>query len=110
MQFHWFKNLLLALALIATQGAGLVHSIEHREHLDLGNLVHKKGQHSSDKLFHSCLLVDGLSTAHTPVANSPGNFPKPVLSPLRVQLPSGNTFQNTLFIQRVRVRDPPLYS
>lgn len=103
--------MLIALALLATQWAGLAHSIEHRETLH-SESVHGHGHTHSDssELLHSCLLFDGLSTAQAAVSNPPNNCAMPLLAQLGTQITAIAAPRNTLFAQRVRVRDPPSFS
>ena len=65
---------------------------------------------SSADLLHSCLLFDGLSTAHAAVSNPPAGLALPLLAQLGTQTAAIAAPRNTLFAQRVRVRDPPRFS
>lgn len=113
MRSRCFHHLLIALALLAAQWAGLAHSIEHRQHLHPAqqgaeHAVEHSG--SSADLLHSCLLFDGLSTAHAAVSNPPAGLALPLLAQLGTQTAAIAAPRNTLFAQRVRVRDPPRFS
>lgn len=109
MNSRWFKHMLIAMAVLAAQWAGLAHSIEHREHLEPGH-VHVHSEHSGNELLHSCLLFDGLSTAHAAISSPPTCCALPTLATLRTKPIAVHSPRNALFAQRVRVRDPPLFS
>lgn len=108
MRSRFFHHLLIALALLAAQWAGLAHSIEHRETLRAESL--HGHEHAASDLLHSCLLFDGLTTAHAAVSNPPADWALPLLAQLGTQSTAVAAPRNTLFSQRVRVRDPPRFS
>ncbi|WP_334118439.1 hypothetical protein [Limnobacter sp.] len=113
MRSRFFHHLLIALALMAAQWAGFAHSIEHRQHLHTApHSAEHAGEHSEfpTDLLHSCLLFDGLTTAHAAVSNPPTNLVLPLLAQLGTQTTAIAAPRNTLFAQRVRVRDPPRFS
>lgn len=112
-----FQLLLIALAVLSTQWAGLAHSIEHRETLreesrhGQVHAHHHDGEHAAaSDLLHSCLLFDGLTTAQAAVSSSPNACALPLLAQLGTQNNAVAAPRNTLFAQRVRVRDPPRFS
>jgi hypothetical protein len=108
---HWFQYMLIALAVLATQWAGLAHSIEHRETIQRESLHgHAHAHTASNDLLHSCLLFDGLTTAQAAVSNPPTGCTLPLLAQLGIQSIAVAAPRNTLFAQRVRVRDPPRFS
>lgn len=109
--------MLIALALLATQWAGLAHSIEHREaiqaesHQSHGHVDLHPGEHTAaNDLLHSCLLFDGLTTAQATISNPPTGCVLPLLAQLGTQFSAIAAPRNTLFAQRIRVRDPPRFS
>ena len=108
MHSRCFNHLLIALALMAAQWAGLAHSIEHRDSIQAES-VHGHAHADSD-LLHSCLLFDGLSTAHAALSSTPADWALPQLAQLGTQTTPIAAPRNTLFAQRVRVRDPPCFS
>lgn len=115
MNSRWFKHMLIALAVLATQWAGLAHSIEHRDMLQAeslhGHLHEHAGEHpAGSDLLHSCLLFDGLTTAQAAISNSPTDCALPLLAQLGNQSSDVAAPRNTLFAQCVRVRDPPCFS
>ena len=75
MRTRWFQHMLIALAVLATQWAGLAHSIEHRDTLQAESHGHAHSHNSkhaaASDLLHSCLLFDGLATAQAAVSNPP---------------------------------------
>ena len=112
---RWFQHMLIALAVLAAQWAGLAHSIEHRDTLQAeslhGHVHHHDSEHAaSSDLLHSCLLFDGLATAQAAVSNPPTGCALPLLAQLGIQSSAVAAPRNTLFAQRVRVRDPPHFS
>lgn len=114
MHTRWFQHMLIALAVLVTQWAGLAHSIEHRDTLQaelLHGHVHHHNEHAAASDFlHSCLLFDGLATAQAAVSNPPSGCALPLLAQLGIQSNAVAAPRNTLFAQRVRVRDPPHFS
>jgi hypothetical protein len=117
MRTRWFQHMLIALAMLAAQWAGFAHSIEHREALQAESLQGQAHAHHHDRehpaasdLLHSCLLFDGLTTAQAAVSNPPTGCALPLLAQLGTQSNSVAAPRNTLFAQRVRVRDPPRFS
>lgn len=105
--------MLIALAVMAAQWAGLVHSIEHRHHLGPGHVqndLHLQLEHPTNELLHSCLLFDGVTTAQVAISNAPVDWALPTLPSLRTDAIELTAPRNTLFAQRIRVRDPPLFS
>lgn len=113
MRSRCLHHLLIALAILAAQWAGLAHSIEHRQHLHPAQQGSEHaGEHSGSPadLLHSCLLFDGLTTAHAAVSTPPANWAVPLLAQLGTQTTAIAAPRNTLFAQRVRVRDPPRFS
>jgi hypothetical protein len=111
MNSRWFQHMLIALAVLATQWAGLAHSIEHRDTLQAESIHgHAHGHAPSTELLHSCLLFDGLATAQAAVSNPPTSCALPLLAQLGIQSSAVAAPRNTLFAQRVRVRDPPRFS
>lgn len=111
MHSRWFKHMLIALAVLAAQWAGLAHSIEHREKLQNESVHGHVHDHSAaSDLLHSCLLFDGLTTAQAAVSCPPANLSLPLLAQLRTRPLANSVPRNTLFAQRVRVRDPPCFS
>jgi len=111
MNSRWFKHMLIALAVLATQWAGLAHSIEHRDTLQAESIHgHAHGHAPSTELLHSCLLFDGLTTAQAAISNPPTDCALPLLAQLGTQSSEAAAPRNTLFAQRVRVRDPPIFS
>ena len=115
MNSRWFKHMLIALAVLAAQWAGLAHSIEHRDTLlaeSLHGHAHEHaGEHpAASDLLHSCLLFDGLTTAQAAISNPPTDCALPLLAQLGTQSSEAAAPRNTLFAQRVRVRDPPSFS
>lgn len=105
--------MLIALAVLATQWAGLAHSIEHWETLQAESIhghTHDHKQAAASDLLHSCLLFDGLTTAQAAVSNPPASLALPQLAGLRTTPLANIAPRNTLFAQRVRVRDPPRFS
>lgn len=115
MNSRWFKHMLIALAMLAAQWAGLAHSIEHRDTLlaeSLHGHAHEHaGEHpAASDLLHSCLLFDGLTTAQAATSNSPTDCALPLLAQLGTQSSEAAAPRNTRFAQRVRVRDPPIFS
>jgi hypothetical protein len=111
MHFRWFKHMLLALAVLAAQWAGLAHSIEHRDTLQTESRLGHAHEHAdTSDLLHSCLLFDGLTTAQAAVSNPPTGCALPLLAQLGTQSSAVPAPHNTLFAQRVRVRDPPCFS
>lgn len=113
MHFRWFKHMLLALAVLAAQWAGLAHSIEHRDTLQTESRLgyaHAHEHAGTSDLLHSCLLFDGLTTAQAAVSNPPTGCALPLLAQLGTQSSAVPAPRNTLFAQRVRVRDPPRFS
>jgi hypothetical protein len=111
MRTRWFQHMLIALAVLATQWAGLAHSIEHRDTLQAESHGHAHSHHgkhaAASDLLHSCLLFDGLATAQAAVSNPPTGCVLPLLAQLGIQSSLVEAPRNTLFAQRVRVRDPP---
>lgn len=104
--------MLIALAVLATQWAGLAHSIEHRDTLQTESIHGHAHGHDSEHaaasdLLHSCLLFDGLTTAQAAVSTPATGLALPVLAQLGTQHTAVEPPRNTLFAQRVRVRDPP---
>ena len=113
MNSRWFKHMLIALAVLATQWAGLAHSIEHRDALNAESIhghAHSHEQAAGNDLLHSCLLFDGLTTAQAAVSNPPTGCALPLLAQLGTQSIAVSAPRNTLFAQRVRVREPPRFS
>ncbi|BET24538.1 hypothetical protein RGQ30_00390 [Limnobacter thiooxidans] len=113
MNSRWFQHMLIALALLAAQWAGLAHSIEHREQLQHGAQSHTSvhgDAHISADLLHSCLLFDGLTTAHAATPAYPATCALPLQATLTARSIELVPPRNTLFAQRVRVRDPPRFS
>ena len=114
MRTRWFQHMLIALAVLATQWAGLAHSIEHRDTLQAESHGHAHSHNSkhaaTSDLLHSCLLFDGLATAQAAVSNPPTGCASPLLAQLGIQSSAVTAPRNTLFAQRVRVRDPPSFS
>jgi len=114
MRTRWFQHMLIALAVLATQWAGLAHSIEHRDTLQAESHGHAHSNNSkhaaASDLLHSCLLFDGLATAHAAVSNPPTGCALPLLAQLGIQSSAVAAPRNALFAQRVRVRDPPGFS
>ncbi|WP_275271750.1 hypothetical protein [Limnobacter sp. P1] len=114
MRTRWFQHMLIALAVLATQWAGLAHSIEHRDTLQAESHGHAHSYNSkhaaASDLLHSCLLFDGLATAQAAVSNPPNSCALPLLAQLGIQSSAVTAPRNTLFAQRVRVRDPPSFS
>ena len=121
MNFRWFHCVLVVLAVLIAQGAGLHHGIAHHEHLQSAAVqapsqqaghLHAQHTHSHDaaELLHNCLLVDGITTASAATARPFTGQPAPLVVAIRTRLPSLQAPQNTLFAQRVRVRDPPVLS
>lgn len=117
MNARGFQHLLIALAILAAQWVGVAHSIEHRETLQAGwshghNHAHPTANNNAvtSDLLHSCLLFDGLTTAHAAVSYPPTKLKAPLLAQLATQSSTPIAPRNTLFTQRVRVRDPPLFS
>jgi len=114
MRTRWFQHMLIALAVLATQWAGLAHSIEHRDTLQAESHGHAHSHNSNhaaaSDLLHSCLLFDGLATAQAAVSNPPTGCALPLLAQLGIQSSAVAAPRNTLFAQRVRVRDPPSFS
>lgn len=115
MRNRWFQHMLIALAVLATQWAGLAHSIEHRDTLQAesvhGHAHNHDPEHAAvSDLLHSCLLFDGLTTAQAAVSSPPTGLALPVLAQLGTQHIAVEPPRNTLFAQRVRVRDPPAFS
>lgn len=109
--------MLIALAVLAAQWAGFAHGIEHREALQAESLqghIHERKPHhehaAAGDLLHSCLLFDGLATAQAAVSNPPPGCASPLLAQLDIQSSVVAAPRNTLFAQRVRVRDPPHFS
>lgn len=114
MRTRWFQHMLIALAVLATQWAGLAHGIEHRDRLQAESHGHAHSHNSkhaaASDLLHSCLLFDGLATAQAAVSNPPSSCASPLLAQLGIQSSAVTAPRNTLFAQRVRVRDPPSFS
>jgi hypothetical protein len=113
MRIRWLQHMLIALAVLATQWAGLAHSIEHRDSLQAESQYghsHAHGHSASSDILHSCLLFDGLANAQAAVSNPPTGCALPVLVELGKPHIATETPRNTLFAQRVRVRDPPSFS
>ena len=114
MRTRWFQHMLIALAVLATQWAGLAHSIEHRDTLQAESHGHAHSHNSkhaaASDLLHSCLLFDGLATAQAAVSNPPTGCALPLLAQLGIQSSAVAAPRNTLLAQRVRVRDPPSFS
>ena len=85
MNSRWFQHMLIALAVLATQWAGLAHSIEHRDTLQAESIHgHAHGHAPSTELLHSCLLFDGLATAQAAVSNPPTSCALPLLAQLGI--------------------------
>ena len=114
MRTRWFQHMLIALAVLATQWAGLAHSIEHRDTLQAESHGHAHSHNNkhaaASDLLHSCLLFDGLATAQAAVSNPPTGCTLPLLAQLGIQSSAVAAPRSTLFAQRVRVRDPPSFS
>ncbi|MCE2744379.1 MAG: hypothetical protein LW710_00540 [Burkholderiales bacterium] len=117
MPSRWLQHMLIALAVLAAQWAGFAHSIEHREALQAQSLQgyshennHDQERSATSDLLHSCLLFDGLATAQAAVSNPPTGCASPLLAQLGTQSSAVAAPRNTLFAQRVRVRDPPHFS
>ncbi|HEX4855300.1 MAG TPA: hypothetical protein VFV28_00695 [Limnobacter sp.] len=101
------QHMLIALAVLLAQWAGVAHSIEHREQLHAESTAHSP---ASSDLLHSCLLFDGLTTASSAVSHPPQQAQAPRQCSLQVSAFEESPPRNSLFAQRVRVRDPPLFS
>lgn len=112
--FHRLQILLIVLAILVTQFAGLVHGIEH-----VPQAVAKTadphshdwhGSAASKDILHSCLLFDGIATAQAllPLL-SPALF-KPVLAQLGLHEFEISKRIDSVFALRARVRDPPVFS
>ncbi|MCR2747342.1 hypothetical protein [Limnobacter parvus] len=102
--------MLIALTLVAAQWVGLAHSIEHREQLQAESLHSHGHEHTAhNDPLHSCLLFDGLASAQAAVSNPPTSCALPLLNLLGTQHTASAAPRNTLFAQRVRVRDPPAF-
>jgi hypothetical protein len=71
---------------------------------------HNSKHAAASDLLHSCLLFDGLATAQAAVSNPPTGCALPLLAQLGIQSSAVAAPRNTLFAQRVRVRDPPSFS
>lgn len=114
MRTCWFQHMLIALAVLVTQWAGLAHSIEHRDTLQAeslhGHVQHHNEHGATSDILHSCLLFDGLATAQAAVSNPAIGCASPILAQLGIQSSALTAPRNTLFAQRVRVRDPPSFS
>lgn len=116
MYHRGFQHMLIALAVLVTQWAGFAHSIEHRDTLRAESHQGHAHYHNSDEpaaasdLLHSCLLFDGLATAHAAVSSPHTGCALPRLAQLGIQSSAVTAPRNTLFAQRVRVRDPPRFS
>ena len=113
MNSRWFQHMLIALALLAAQWAGLAHSIEHRNQLQQGPQAHTSAQdhaHSGADLLHSCLLFDGVATAQGAAPAFPATCARPQQVALATKPAELAQPRNTLFAQRIRVRDPPRFS
>lgn len=97
-------QVVLAFAVMLAQWVGMVHRIEHHQQLEQG--VH----HSSSNILHDCLLLDALSTAHTPTCSTHYGFADPQLALIGVIGESKSFLPAHDAYSRVRVRDPPLQS
>lgn len=113
MQTRWFSNLLLVLALLAAQWAGLAHSIEHRAQLEspFVHAVSATGAHdAAGDFLHSCLLFDGLATAHGLLGADAIAHCPPRLAELKTRACPTAWHHKSVLLHQVRARGPPLFS